>query len=305
MPLLTDPAHFPLGTPAVLTIGNFDGVHKGHQSVIHHLIELAHSSHSKSVVFTFSNHPKEILAPQIPLHKLCTSTQKNNLLMNLGVDFVITVPFTEQFADQDPDQFLALIRQSIPFSHLILGHDATFGKGRSGKPEVIKQIAVKQNFSVTYLPPLIDNEEPISSSRIRKALLEGKFDESERLLGRKYSMEGEIIHGQGRGKSIGFPTANLMVIDYALPPFGVYQCETIIDGTKYSSIGNIGIAPTVRKDQIPILEIHIFDFESDLYGKRAEVTFLKFIREERKFATIDDLKRQLHEDMSYVRSCTR
>lgn len=302
MAIIHDPIQYPQNTPAVLTIGNFDGVHRGHQSVIKELIKTAKSEGACSVVFTFSNHPKEILAPQVPIHKLCSSEQKEKLLLALGVDYVVTVPFTTTFADQTPEEFLKSIRKSIPFTHLILGHDASFGRGRSGKPEVVQEIAKNEGFKATYLPPLIEDGEPISSSRIRKALLEGKFDEVERLLGRKYAIEGEIVHGEGRGKSIGFPTANIAVTDFSLPPFGVYHCLTMIEGKEYSSIANIGIAPTVRHDRVPVLEIHIFDFNSNLYGKRAEVTFLKFIREERKFSSIEELKKQLHADMEVVRN---
>jgi len=290
--------------PTILTIGNFDGVHRGHLAVLQRAKSLV-KGNDQIVVITFSNHPAEVLRPDEPaVPRLCTSAHKNRLLEDFGVHTLISIPFTRWLAQHSAALFIENVRQAIPFSHLVLGHDATLGKDRLGKPSTMKNLGEQWGFEVHYLEEFRYEGHPISSTKIRNLLQQGNLEQVENLLGRPYSIYSSVIHGEGKGKHIGFPTANIDVTGLCLPPFGVYVVDIIKDGKLLKGIANLGVAPTVNEDRIPLLEVHIFDHDLNLYQEYIEVIFRGFVRPEQKFQNIDELRVQIEKDIQVAKSYT-
>jgi riboflavin kinase / FMN adenylyltransferase len=284
-------------TPSVITIGNFDGMHLGHQAVIKKLVETAHSKNLPSVVLSFENHPLEVLRPDIPICKICTPEHKIHLLEKMGVDVLILMTFTQEFSEQTAEEFLFNVQKKIPFSEMILGWDATLGKNKHGNKAVVQALAKKNHFHVHYLEQQNVDGLPVSSSQIRQMIQEGRLDQAQKLLGRTYSIYSTVYQGKGNGKKLGFPTANLNVQGLCLPPLGVYAVTSIIDNVPFKGVANLGIAPTMRKDHIPVLEVHIFDCQENLYEKSIEVKFSSFLRPEMTFSSVEDLKIQIQNDI--------
>ena len=266
-----------------LTIGNFDGVHAGHKRIIDRLKELS----KKPSVFTFSNHPYEVLQGA-PKQLLSHPDHKIALLQNLGVETIVE-PFTEAFSKLTPEEFL----RRFEFDHLVLGHDAAFGHNRSGRSAELERLGQKMGFSVEYMDPVRFKDRAISSSYIREVIQKGDLVTALPLLGRPYSIQGKVIKGAGR--KLGFPTANIDVSGLCLPPKGVYQVRV----DDHMGLANLGTAPTFEKTESQ-LEVHLFDFEGDLYDKLLDVIFLKFIRPERRFDSKEALIEQIKRDISCV-----
>jgi len=291
--------------PAALTIGNFDGLHLGHQAVINRVKELAQKEQEHSIVLTFLNHPSEVLNPDKAVSKLCTQKHKIKLLDELGIDAVILLRFTQEFSRQTAEEFLKKIYERFPFKHLILGHDAVMGKDRQGNPEQIKKLAQSLNFQVQYISPYLIEGKPVSSSSIREALRTGNLQDVEKMLGRKYSIYSNVGTGKGKGRGLGFPTANIDTDSLCLPPLGVYAVSAKVDGKTFPGVANLGIAPTVRDDGKPILEVHLFDRSIDLYGKDVEVNFHGYIRPEKKFSDLTHLKERIGLDIEEAKFILR
>lgn len=286
-----------LNQSAVLTIGNFDGVHLGHQTILNKVKELSKVEQLLSAVITFKNHPSWILNPNQPTHLLTTPEQKIKLLESLGIDIVVMIDFDQKFSNLSADDFLEKVSNVLPFRYLILGYDAKLGKDRKGDADRIQEIAKKNHFCVDYIPAFSIKGKPVSSSTIRKCISEDDLKTAEELLGRPYSIYGKILAGQGNGKQIGFPTANMDVSTLCIPPFGVYAVKVLIEGKAHSGVANLGFAPTVRSDHKPLLEVHLFDAAGNIYERFAEVIFEEFIRPERRFENIELLKKQIAEDV--------
>ncbi|MCB1118436.1 MAG: bifunctional riboflavin kinase/FAD synthetase [Chlamydiia bacterium] len=282
----------------VLTIGAFDGLHLGHQSIFRRLKECADKT--STAVITFSNHPKTLFNPDQPVYRLVSLEQKIALFAQLGVDDLYLVPFTRELSEQSPKAFLSNLMQQLPFSHLILGHDAHVGYARSGGPAQLKPLANKLNFHLEYLPLLCHDDKTISSSAIRTALRLGDLATVEAYLGRPYSVVGPVLKGAGRGKHLGFPTANLDPSDWCLPPIGVYETEVILGNQRYPSLTNIGHAPTVATQRQLVLETHIPNHSHDLYGQNLNIIFKSFLRPEKKFPSIEALQAQIREDIQHL-----
>ncbi len=279
----------PTKSPIALTIGNFDGVHLGHQAVIHRLKQAA----AHTVVFTFSNHPQEILRGS-PLSLLTTLPHRLALLQEAGIDQAVVIPFTKPFSEQTAKVFLSQLKRDIPFTHLILGHDAMVGSDRETN---LRKLCGELAFSLEYLPPFSIDGQVISSTLIRKAIQEGDLTLASRLLGRPYSILGTVQPGHGKGASLGFPTANIPVANLILPPLGVYAVDALIDGKSCPAIANLGKAPTLHTDRPPCLEVHLINQQRNLYNQPLEVRFKKFLRSERKFESITDLQKQIAIDI--------
>ncbi len=288
--------------PLILTIGNFDGIHLGHQHVLQRVVSLSCQNRTTSGVITFRNSPSEVLSPGSLPEKLCSLPQKVKLLEHLGIDTLFLIEFTRQFSGQSPEEFLQRLLQTIPFSHLILGHDARFGKNREGDFEQVRALAKTLGFEVEYLPPLKVNDRIISSSSIRKEIKAGHLDTAKMMLGRNYSIQSTVTKGTGIGKRIGFPTANVQTQNYCLPPLGVWAVTVNLPSDSHEGIANLGVAPTVHRDGAPILEVHLFDHESVLYDQEIEVFFHKYLRPERQFPSLDALKGQIGQDIQEARS---
>lgn len=287
----------PSKAPIVLTIGNFDGVHLGHLHVISHAINHAQQIEGQTVLLTFLNHPSEVLQPHKPVKYLCTPTHKHQLLSQVKINTLVELPFTDTFSKQTAKDFLLTLRNSIPYTHLVLGHDATIGKDRHGDKKEIHKIAKEIGFTVDYVDPLSLNDVTLSSSKIRHCISEGDFTLANTMLGRPYSLLGKVTPGNRIGRELGYPTANIDISALCLPPYGVYAVKIKTDEGLFDGIANLGIAPTIRTDTKPVLEAFLFETPDSLENREIEVVFEEFIREERSFSSIEALKAQIKEDV--------
>ncbi len=292
---LTTPVH--CDKTVSLTIGNFDGFHRGHQFVIDALNQSKKQNKGFSAVITFENHPSTILRPEHIIPQITTAHQKIDLLTQAGIDFLFLLKFTQEFSQQTPEVFLAKIETILPFQTLILGHDAAIGKDREGTQFRIQAYAKEHSFETIFLPAYNLDGTVISSTLIRQAIQKGEFLEVQKLLGRPYSIQGNVVRGQGKGKVIGFPTANLEVKELCLPPQGVYAVHVKYNNRLYEAIANLGIAPTIRTEPTLLLEIHLLQEQFDLYDQNIEVFFKGYIRPERRFDSIEKLSQQIQTDL--------
>lgn len=274
-------------------MGTMDGVHIGHQR----LLEQTALSAEQSVALTFSPHPLQVIQKKmVPF--VCSEKHRSILLQQSAIDTVIVVPFTEQLSQMPAEQFLGFLQKFVPFTHLILGHDAKFGKNQDGTREHIANIGKKRGFSTRYIDPVLLENTPVSSTWCRKAIQKGKIKTLHKLLGRPYSFQGTVVSGKSMGKTLGYPTANLEVAELCLPPLGVWASLVQIEqsGPWYESISNIGTAPTIRKEAPPILETHLLNNTADLKGKNIEVQLVGYIREEIAFPSKEALLAQIAAD---------
>ncbi len=274
---------------SALTIGSFDGVHIGHRALLKELKERGYS-----VVITFENHPAEVVRPDTVPSKLCSTPHKLKLLEESGVDVVILLKFTSELSLLSAEEFLLKVRKAVPFDTLLLGPDATLGKDRQGDQKRLQKIAKELSFHLEHLQALTFEGTKISSSAIREKIRAGDLATAEQLLGRKFSIFAPIHTGAGLGKKIGFPTLNLSVESLCLPPLGVYAVSL----NSWHGVANLGVAPTVRKDLQPILEVHLFDYHPEIQDQSfVEVTFEKYLRPEKKFENVEQLKIQIAQDV--------
>jgi riboflavin kinase/FMN adenylyltransferase len=285
---------------SVVTIGNFDGVHRGHQELIARLLKASRVYLADPVVFTFNPHPARILTPDKPVRRLFDFLDQRERLGVLGVKVLIEEPFTKEFAHLEAAKFFEeyLFRPLNP-QCLVVGHDFAFGAGRGGDLDFLAKVCRERKISLEIVPAVQVDGSPVSSSRIREALGRGLVDEASHLLGRPYYLKGEVLLGEQRGRRLGTPTANLRPLMEFTPKIGVYITRTQVGSQHFFSITNIGTNPTFHSEPgAPVkVETHLFDFAGDLYGREIRVELLKFLREERKFAGIEELKAQIHQDL--------
>jgi riboflavin kinase/FMN adenylyltransferase len=286
---------------AVISIGNFDGVHIGHQALFHEVIEKADAINGTSVAMTFEPHPLRVLEqnnlpPLITLYE-----QKTELIARSGVDVLICVPFTREFAALSAREFVAdLLIKRIGMSAIVVGEDYTFGRNREGNLELLQSMAGQHNFEVIRVDWIqITKNYPgrISSTRIRELVMEGKVAKVQQLLGRHYQIRGLVTTGRDRGgKLLGFPTANINLHDELCPKTGVYAVTVEFQGQHFEGVANIGFSPTFE-DRLFTVEVHILDFNQNIYGQKIRVNFVKRIRDEIKFASIEKLSEQIKQDV--------
>jgi len=287
---------------ACVTIGNFDGVHLGHQQLFAQVAYKAHQRKGTSVAITFDPHPLQVLKPG-GIKLISTIEQKIELVDMAGIDVLVIVPFTREFAATTAEYFVEeILLNRIGMKELVVGYDYAFGKGRAGNIPFLKQQGVEKGFTVTVVDAYYTEGTLVSSSRIRGLLADGDVVEARRLLGRSYQIRGEVQFGKQRGgKEIGFPTANLKFAEEDLVPrHGVYVSQVICDGKCYGGVINIGCNPTFG-EQALVAETHIFDFNQDIYGKPIKVNLLEFLRSERKFDNIRELASQISRDVARAR----
>lgn len=290
-----------LKKPVVVSIGNFDGFHLGHQAIFDRIHQLTDGQGS-IVIFSFSRHPSAVIRPDKPVSLLCSIAHKEKLLGQQGTDLLFHIPFTAQFSLQTADEFLSSLKKHLHFDTLVLGHDALLGKNREGTPEKIQSLSKILHFAVEYIPAVSDVHGIISSSRIRRLIRDGQLQEAAPLLGRPFSIYSQVCAGLGRGRQLGFHTANFNVAGLCIPPFGVYAVTMNYDGKEFAGIANLGIAPTLQQQTEPKLEVHLFDFNQDLYGMYVEVVLHDFIRPEHRFQNVDELKTQIAKDILSARN---
>jgi riboflavin kinase/FMN adenylyltransferase len=286
-----------------LAIGVFDGVHRGHQAVISTSADHAATSNGTPVVVTFDPHPEKVLRPQAAPHLLSATQHKIALIRALGVEHLLIITFDKQFAATEPEDFVQkVVIHSKPLREICVGHEWSFGKNRRGNLDLLKKLGAKFNFDVVGIPPVKINGAVVSSTAIRQAIEKGDLAKAAEMLGREYTILGTVTRGDNLGKKIGFPTANLSAHSEQFPPNGVYVAEARIDGELYRGVINLGIRPTVSSGKSErVLEIHLFDFNRDIYGHEVEVRFLKFLRPEKKFANLEALVQQIRQDVERAR----
>ncbi len=291
--------------PVHLALGAFDGLHLGHQAVIRHAVEQARKLGGRAAVLTFANHPLDFISPEKAPRLLSSDTEaKKALLSHLGIDLLILLDFDSGLASLTADNFLRSLAGEMQLASISVGTDWRFGKGRSGSLDYLRREAPHYGFSVHAIPPVLDKRgRRISSTAIRHAVARGRFSEAAELLGHDYTLAGKVIDGKKLARQLGFPTANLDTRNAQLPPCGVYLVEaTLPDGTICPGIANLGLRPTVeREPAAPLLEVHLLDREDTLYGKELHVSFLDFIRDEKKFSSLNELKEQIARDKALAR----
>jgi riboflavin kinase/FMN adenylyltransferase len=288
---------------AVVTVGTFDGVHLGHSKIFGKMKEIAGECNGETVVVTFHPHPRLVIHPDSKdLKFINTQERKYDLIEQNGIDHLVIIPFTKEFAQTDAPRFVEdiLVRQ-IGVSELIVGYDHHFGKNRQGSFDELLSLAKKHGFNVKQIPAHDVDNIAVSSTKIRNALNEGRIKTANQLLGYEYSITGPVVGGNKIGHKIGFPTANIDLQDeYKLiTAMGVYACRILYDGKLYHGMGNIGYRPTINKGDLTI-EVHIFDFEKDIYGETITIFFVDRIRDEEKFDNLKALKNQLIRDKETV-----
>ncbi len=283
---------------AVVTIGTFDGVHLGHRAIFDKMKEQAAEFDGETVVITFYPHPRIVLGLDSKhLKFINTQEKKINRIEDAGIDHLVIIPFTKEFACLTSDEFMQLILEKIRPKVIVIGHDHHFGKDREGSFELLKETGKKEGFDVIRVEAQYVNDVTVSSTKIRKFLEAGKVAAANAFLGYEYSITGKVVKGQSIGHDLGFPTANIEVADeYKLiAAVGVYACRVEYMGKPYKGMSNIGYRPTIDHGDLTI-EVHIFEFDQQIYGEQITISFVDRLRDEKKFKNIDALKVQLAKD---------
>jgi len=293
---------FGAGKNAWLTIGVFDGVHRGHREIIRKLTTDAHANHAPAVLLTFNPHPASVLTGR-DIKCLTTPEERADLLGDLGVDIVITQRFTSDLSTVPAQEYMSRLKETLDLKHLLIGYDFALGKGREGNASRLTEIGRELNYSVEVIHAISDESGVISSTEIRKLVATGNVNEAAKLLGYNYSLSGPVIHGDGRGRRINIPTAN---IDYpkqkVIPSNGIYVCWATIGDEKFMAATNIGFNPTFTPEKkIPSIEAYLLDFDRDIYGAEVKLEFVTRLRNELKFNSVESLLEQIHDDINKTR----
>ena len=286
-----------------LTIGVFDGVHRGHQQIIQQLTSGAHAAHLPAVVLTFWPHPATVLTSH-EVKCLTMPDERSALLEALGLDVVIAQTFNRDLANTPAQVFVERLKQHLGFDHLLIGYDFALGKGREGNAARLTELGKTFGYETDVIPALSDESGVISSTEIRKLVATGDVAVAATLLGHCYDLHGPVVHGDGRGKQLGFPTANIQYPEpKILPANGVYACRVWVDGKAYAGAVNVGVRPQFHdRADAPLVETYILDFDRDIYDQDVRVEFIERLREEKKFASVDALVEQMHRDVDKARS---
>lgn len=289
--------------PALLTIGKFDGVHLGHQQLLQTVVQRARQQHAVAVALTFDPHPELVLRPQSNLHLLTTMAERQRLIAAMGIDELVLAPFDEHTKRLSAAEYLQQIVAVMPLRELWVGEYFALGRNREGTVARLRDIGAELGFTVGAVPSVIMGGAPVNSSRVRTVLQEGDVHTATLLLGRPFAVQSVIEHGDERGRTIGFPTANLHIAErQALPANGVYACWTWLpDGTAVPSVTNIGVRPTFDGTMRKV-ETHLLDWHGDLYGQTVRVAFVAWLRGEQKFSGLDALKAQIARDADGARA---
>lgn len=294
--------HYAAGRPTAITIGVFDGVHRGHRYLVEALRERAAARGLASGIVTLHPSPVQVLRPNVRIAYLTSLEERIELLRATGADTVAPLTFTSEVAELSAFDFLSMLHQSLGMHYLLMGPDNAFGRGREGTPARVAEIAAEIGFETEVLTAPLDGADGrVSATRIRQALADGDMELAETLLGRPFALRGPVVHGKERGRSIGYPTANMAVTpDRALPAFGVYVTRSTVAGRTYASATNVGLNPTFA-DPVPTVETYILDFEGDLYGRELRIELLHRLRGEMKFDGIPALTAAIAADVEATR----
>src|SRR5271157_3467754 len=284
--------------PTHLAIGVFDGLHIGHQAVIGHAVDSSHQIGGSAVVVTFDPHPVRVLRPEKAPRLLTSTRHKLKLIEKLGVDAVLLLEFTAEFSKTAPNVFIeSLARASNHLRQVCVGQEWTFGANRSGSTKLLEEMAPKLRFYVRTVPPVLMSGRVVSSTLIRSAVESGDLNSAAKYFGRDFTILGTVTEGRQLGRRLGFPTANLRAHNELFPPNGVYAAKAWFNGREYGGVVNIGVRPTIENEAGErILELHLFDFDQEIYGQDIEVAFLDYLRPEQKFSGIEELQSQIQRD---------
>jgi riboflavin kinase/FMN adenylyltransferase len=293
------PAHW---KQPVLALGNFDGLHRGHRKILDRLQRVAQERRATSVVMTFDPHPPRVVRPDKAPPLLMTKAQKLEGLAQAGVDGAAIVRFTRELSQWEPETFVrAVLVEWLRVSEVWVGANFLFGHDRSGNFSLLRTLGARYGFKAEKIDPVRYKDFVVSSTRVRRLVSEARVDEAAALLGHAYVIDGVVVRGEQRGRSIGFPTANLCTENELVPPHGVYATSAILDGIVMPSVTNIGTRPTVDASGRTSIETHVFDLDRDLYGAPLRLAFVQRLRDERAFESLDLLKSQIAADCARAR----
>ncbi len=288
----------------VVALGMFDGVHLGHASVIHHAIDKAKEIDGTAIVFTFSNHPLTVIAPDDAPLMIGSKNLRREIFSNLGVDVLIEIPFTKDFSKKSPEEFLELLQEKISPAYVVTGPNYTFGRFGRGNGRMLLREAKNFGFKAEVCQTFTVERKIVSSTRIRALIAAGDLISANQLLGRNFTYAGEVVNGDKRGRKIGFPTANLEIADRrAMLPNGAYIVRVKVRGKFFNGIANIGNNPTFKVAKRR-LEVFIDNFSENIYGEEIFVSFVSKLRDEKIFASVEELKAQLNEDLRIMKNAT-
>lgn len=286
----------------VLTVGNFDGIHLGHQALVKQIVQDSKALSQHPAIITFVNHPAQVIRPHKCPLKISTNQHRIELFRSLGVEDLYMLEFSTELSGQTTLHFIEHLSESLHISKILMGHDAAIGKNREGDFPHMQMLGAKLQFAVEEFPAVKIDDKIISSTLVREAITQGNFPFVTKLLGRPYSIYGNVISGSGQGAKLGFPTANVDVTGLCLPPQGVYGVTVKIYDHVFQGIANLGIAPTLKNSAKVTLEVHLFDNHQDLYNVPIEVVFDKYIRPEQTFSSLEALKEQIRKDIESLKA---
>lgn len=282
--------------PTVITLGKFDGLHMGHKLLVETMLEKKKDGLA-TVMFTFDIPPKAIVN-QESQKVLITRQEKEAVFRQTGIDYLIEYPFTSKVRAMEPETFIQMLVEQLNVKCIVAGTDFHFGHNRSGNYETLQKAGPKYGFETIIIEKREYENRDISSSFVREEIQKGHMEKANMLLGYEYFVKGEVVHGKKLGRRLGIPTVNLIPpAEKLLPPFGVYASKVMIDGVQYGGMTNVGKKPTIEGDNPVGVETHIFDYDGDLYGKEIEIQFLHYLRKEKRFASVDELKAQMNRDI--------
>lgn len=282
---------------SVIAIGNFDGIHKGHQKIISAAKEIASKEKTKSAIMTFEPHPAKVFGNLKTHPRLTPFAEKARILKDMGIDFIFCIRFNKEFAETSADDFVnKIIKKYLGAKHIVVGSDFTFGKNKAGTGEFLKEASRKNGVGVSVIETIGENKIKYSSSNIKTLLKDGKIEQANNELGRNHKISGKVIRGDSRGNKIGFPTANINLKTFVQPKYGVYAVKAYVLGKTYEAVANVGIKPTFSGTK-PLLEVNIFGLNKDIYCEKISIEFFHFLRDEKKFEGVEELKKQISKDV--------
>jgi riboflavin kinase/FMN adenylyltransferase len=287
----------------VLALGNFDGLHRGHMKIIERVRRVASERAATAVVMTFDPHPPRVVRPDKAPPLLMTKAQRLEALSRAGIDGVAVVRFTPELSQWDPETFVhTVLADWLRVSEVWVGANFLFGRDRAGNFSMLRSLGARYGFRTEKIDPVRYKEFVVSSTRIRRLISEGRVDEAGALLGHPYTIEGDVVHGDERGRQIGVPTANIVSDNELIPPLGVYATTVRLDGVIYPSVTNVGVRPTFGDDGRVVVETHLLGTTLDLYGRRLVLGFIQRVRDERRFDDVEQLKAQIASDVQKTRT---
>lgn len=292
---------FHVEEPTAVTLGKFDGLHRGHDLLMQTVLEYSRKYNVASVAFTFDMPPRNRVE-EIVANVLTTNEEKQYIFEKRGIDYLIECPFTPEVMAMEPKDFIAWITESLHMKYVVVGDDFRFGYKRAGDYHTLLQYEETYGYKTIVIDKLKDSNRDISSTYVREKIADGNIRKANQLLGYKYFIKSEIVHGRKLGRRIGIPTINMILpANKLLPPNGVYVTEVLVDGNLYMGVTNVGCKPTVSEEHIVGVETYIDGFNQDIYGEKIVVSFIDYIRPEQKFGSVEELKAQMESDIKVAR----